>query len=273
MVVVMNKFYRKASTFLCGAAVALVASVGVSGSALADGNAKALDEKAVIEILRAEIARDPTFIFEALNSHMAKQQAMEQRKLDEQAVKARQEMAESDGRPFVGAKDASVELVYFFDTNCGYCKRLEPVIARIVEENGDVRVSHREIPILSESSRSAAVASHVVWQMFPDKYEAIHESFMGHQGPLDDDVIGKKLVEVLGSDDAEKVMSEALNADSDIMKSAVEFLEDNLALAQRAGVTGTPFVYVLQGDVMMRGAGDDAYQKLMGYINDGRNKQ
>src|SRR5690606_33504175 len=132
------------------------------------------------------------------------------------------------------------------------------------------RVSHREIPILSESSRSAALLANIVWQMFPDKYSVFHEALIDNQGALSDEIIEVKLTEVLGATDAVSVLQEASNINSDFVKKATEMVQENLALAEKAGITGTPFVYVLQSDGLLRGAGEDAYDQLMTFIEAGR---
>lgn len=235
-------------------------------------DAPVLDRAAVIEILREEIKRDPGFVLDAINQYVQDQQVAERQKQDGMAVLVRDELAASADRPFVGSEKAAVELVYFYDVNCGYCKRLDPSLRKIVEENGDVRISHREIPILAESSRSAALISHIVWQMYPKKYGEFHDSLMANQGALSDDVIEMKLTQVVGASEAIAVLDEAANANSEIAKKAKKQVQENLDLATKAGVTGTPFVYILKTDDMMRGAGENAFSQLVDMIAAARAK-
>lgn len=231
-----------------------------------------LDRAAVVEILREEIARDPGFLLDAINKHVEQQQVLERQKQDSLAVLVKDELAVSAGRPYVGAENAAVELVYFYDVNCGYCKRLDPSLQRIVAQNKDIRISHREIPILAESSKSAALMSHIVWQLYPKKYAEFHDELMGNQGALTDDVIEVKLSKILGATDAMKVLEEASNPASEVAKKAQSQIQENLELASKAGVTGTPFVYVLQTDALMRGAGENAYDQLQEFISAARKK-
>lgn len=249
----------------------VVASALLSLGSFAHAEGNVLDEKAVIAIIRAEIARDPAFILDALNKHVEQQQVAERQNQDNKAVLARDDLADTDGRPFTGVERPSVELVYFFDVNCGYCKKLDPAIKKIVEENKDIRVSHREIPILAESSKTAALLSNIVWQMFPEKYDTFHNLLMANKGGLSNEIIEMKLTEALGAVSAVSVLGEASNKNSKIVQLANKSVQDNLSLATKAGITGTPFVYVLQNDTMMRGAGDDAYEQLAGLIKNARN--
>lgn len=225
-----------------------------------------LSEKDVISIIRAEIERDPGFILDALNKHVEQQQIADRQNQDNKALLARADLANTNGKPFVGAEKPVVELVYFFDVNCGYCKKLDPAMKKIIEENSDIRVTHREIPILADSSKTAALLSNMVWQMFPDKYETFHDLLMSNKGGLSNDIIEMKLTEAVGVSNAVTILGEASKKDSEIVSKANKSVQDNLNLATKAGVTGTPFVYLLQNDTLMRGAGDDAYNQLAALI-------
>jgi protein-disulfide isomerase len=230
-----------------------------------------LSEKDVVSIIRAEIERDPGFILDVLNKHVEQQQVADRQNQDNKALLARADFADTSGKPFVGAEKPIVELVYFFDVNCGYCKKLDPAMKKIIEANSDIRVTHREIPILAESSKTAALLSNMVWQMFPDKYEAFHDLLMNNKGGLSNEIIEMKLTEAIGVTNAVALLGEASKKDSEIVSKANKSVQDNLNLATKAGVTGTPFVYLLQNDTLMRGAGDDAYNQLAALILKARN--
>jgi protein-disulfide isomerase len=80
-----------------------------------------------------------------------------------------------------------------------------------------------------------------------------------------------KLTEAIGVTNAVALLGEASKKDSEIVSKANKSVQDNLNLATKAGVTGTPFVYLLQNDTLMRGAGDDAYNQLAALILKARN--
>lgn len=231
---------------------------------------RAVGEDEIRRIVRDEMAKNPRLLLDTIEAYMREQQAAEARKADEQAIARKAEIADTAGRPHWGNPEGAVEIVYFFDVNCGYCKRLEPSLRRVVEENPDVRVSMREMPILAPSSFFGAMMGGLVWKRRPDAYLSFHESLMSHQGTLSDDDVRALLAEAVGAEEAKAIEAAAdLNA-SDEGREVNNLIQENLSLARLAGITGTPFVYVLQGDGLMRGAGADAYEQLTSLVERAR---
>lgn len=63
------------------------------------------------------------------------------------------------GFPYEGPPDAPVTMLVFSDYACGVCRKVEPWWRAAVREAGDVRVVHRDWPILGPASvRAARVA-------------------------------------------------------------------------------------------------------------------
>lgn len=229
--------------------------------------AGALTEERVREIIREEIAANPRVVLDSVEAYMKEQQAAEVLAVNERTVAQKARIAETEGLPYSGNPDGTIEIVYFFDVNCGYCKRLDPSIKRVVSENPDVRVYHREIPILAPSSRMAAFLEGLVWEIHPDAYHRFHDLLMAHGGSMSDADVVAKLAQAVGQEEADRLLGMAGNAVSDpTAKKVNDRIQGNLALAESAGITGTPFVYVLNGDGIMRGAGEDAYEQLSGLV-------
>jgi protein-disulfide isomerase len=63
------------------------------------------------------------------------------------------------GSAWAGAEDADVVLVEFFDYACGFCRRANPDVERLLKEDGRLKVVWRELPVLGPASEAAAVAS------------------------------------------------------------------------------------------------------------------
>jgi protein-disulfide isomerase len=81
------------------------------------------------------------------------------------------------GTPPVGAKDADVILVEFFDYNCPFCKKLAPALQALLRADPKVALLYKDWPILSEVSRYAARAALAAgWQ---GKYLSAHDILMG----------------------------------------------------------------------------------------------
>tara|TARA_R110000868_G_scaffold218576_1_gene468941 strand:- start:85456 stop:86169 length:714 start_codon:yes stop_codon:yes gene_type:complete len=65
----------------------------------------------------------------------------------------------SEHTPVFGNKDAKVTLIEFSDFRCGYCHKVQETISQLREKyEGKVRFAFKNMPILTEESRQAALA-------------------------------------------------------------------------------------------------------------------
>lgn len=65
-------------------------------------------------------------------------------------------LLEAPGFPAEGSGNARVTMLVFSDYACGVCRQVEPWWRAAVREAGDVRVVHRDWPILGPASLAAA---------------------------------------------------------------------------------------------------------------------
>jgi protein-disulfide isomerase len=80
------------------------------------------------------------------------------------------------GTPRAGAADPDVIIVMYADYNCGYCKRMEPVLVSALKADRRLAVIHKEWPIFGDVSEHAArVALAATYQ---GRYDAVHRAFM-----------------------------------------------------------------------------------------------
>jgi len=76
----------------------------------------------------------------------------------------------------VGAVDADVTIVEYFDYNCPYCKKMAPVLEAILTDDHHVRVVYKDWPILGPMSVYAAKAALAAqWQ---HKYRVAHDALI-----------------------------------------------------------------------------------------------
>lgn len=80
--------------------------------------------------------------------------------------------------PRIGAKQAKLTLVNFTDYNCPYCKRLDPMLEKIVQKYPDVAVIIKPLPFKGESSELSARTALTTWRKFPEQFIALHENLM-----------------------------------------------------------------------------------------------
>lgn len=128
--------------------VAGALAVALGAGLLTGGNDRARTE----EIVRAYILDHPEILPEA----MSRLQARESGK----AVAASRAAFETPyAGAWAGAADADVVLVEFFDYACGFCRKSNADIDRLLAEDRKLKVVWRELPVLGQDSVNAAQAS------------------------------------------------------------------------------------------------------------------
>ncbi|MBC6497562.1 MAG: DsbA family protein [Alphaproteobacteria bacterium GM7ARS4] len=160
----------------------------------------------------------------------------------------------------MGNPEGRFTIVEFSDYNCGYCRIAHPVLLRLVEEDKDIHLVYRDLPIVGgdvswEATRVALAA---------DKQglaAALTNTLYEHQGRVDKDV-AIATAQALGAD-IERLGEDA-NA-SDVNAS----LAVTYALRQRLRIASTPtFIF---GDTVVRGA--IQYEDAKQLVNQLRNEQ
>ncbi len=143
------------------------------------------------------------------------------------------------GSAFAGNPKGDVTLVEYYDYNCGYCRASLPAIRQLIAEDPKLRVVFRELPILAESSRSAARISLVAAAQ--GKFNAFHDAL--YAGGRVSDASIAAAAKTAGVD-VSRLAALAPRIDAEIAR--------NLETAARLGVTGTPSWVV--GDRVLSGA-------------------
>lgn len=225
-------------------APALATSLALPAAAL-DLNEMTPEERAQFRAeVRAYLMDNPEVIMEAV-------ELLQQREADQQAqsdlalVAANADEIFNDGYSWVGGNpDGDVVLVEFLDYRCGYCKRAHNEVARLLEEDGNIKLIVKEFPILGEQSLLAsrwAVATKQV--AGDDSYKAMADALMTLNGEVTLPAL-RRLASTFGLD------ADAIEARMD-SEDVTQEIADTRALAQRLQISGTP-TFVLQ-DELLRG--------------------
>jgi protein-disulfide isomerase len=85
-------------------------------------------------------------------------------------------MLAAPGTEPVGAADADVTIVEYFDYNCPYCKKMAPVLEGLLKEDHHVRIVYKDWPILGDISVYAAKA--VLAAQWQHKYRIAHDALI-----------------------------------------------------------------------------------------------
>jgi protein-disulfide isomerase len=151
---------------------------------------------------------------------------------------------------WAGAADGDVVLVEFFDYACGYCRKSNADVDRLLREDPKLKVVWREWPVLGADSEAAARASLAAAQAgrFKPFYDTLFAT--GRPGP---EAIGKARAAAGLSGDLP-----AAEADRELAR--------NFQLARNLEATGTPTFVV--GDQIFQGA--VGYEALRDAVKEAR---
>jgi protein-disulfide isomerase len=79
--------------------------------------------------------------------------------------------------PVAGNADGDVTIVEYFDYNCPYCRKVEPELRQVVQDDGKVKLVYKDWPVLGPVSIAAARMA--LAAKYQDKYVAAHDALMG----------------------------------------------------------------------------------------------
>jgi protein-disulfide isomerase len=84
--------------------------------------------------------------------------------------------------PVVGNVEGDINIVEYFDYQCPYCRKIEPELRQVVQDDGKVRLVWKDWPILGPIS---VVASRMALATkYQDKYRQAHEALIGVNSKL-----------------------------------------------------------------------------------------
>jgi protein-disulfide isomerase len=149
----------------------------------------------------------------------------------------------------VGNAKGGATLVEFFDYNCHYCKGALPDIARLMQEDPNLKVVLKDFPVLGPGSIEAArVASAVRNQLSGDKFWQFHQKLLSTHGP-----VGKAEALAVARDLG--VDMDQLNKDmaSPDVRTGIE---EVMHMADSLQINGTPS-FVIGQDVVVGAVGYD----------------
>ncbi len=223
---------------------ALLLLVTMTAAAWAGSSLTPAQEKDVRNLIRQVLEENPEIVIDAIRAEQAKQQAIGETRAREALATNRDQLEHDPASPVGGDKNGDVTIVEFFDYNCGYCKRVLPVLQDFMKADPKVRIVFKEFPILGPQSVVASRAALAAWHMDEAKYLSFHSALMESKGSLPTDRI-MKLATDNGIDPS--ALASAMET-----PAIDEALANNRALARQLGISGTPAFVI--GDKLIPGA-------------------
>ncbi len=134
--------------------------------------------------------------------------------------------------PATGNAEGDITIVEYFDYQCPYCRKIEPELRQVVQDDGKVRLVSKDWPILGPVSVIAARMA--LASKFQQKYVQAHEALIGVNSKLTEPRI-RELLAGAGIDVDRVTRDLATNA-----KAIDAILARNNDQATAFGFKGTP---------------------------------
>ena len=134
--------------------------------------------------------------------------------------------------PVAGNANGDITIVEYFDYQCPYCRKVEPELGQVVQDDGKVRWVQKDWPILGPIS--VVAARMVLASKYQDKYLQAHQALIGVNSKLTEPRI-RELLANAGIDVDRVGRDLATNA-----KAIDAILARNSDQATAFGFRGTP---------------------------------
>ncbi|MDP1753479.1 MAG: DsbA family protein [Reyranella sp.] len=202
--------------------------------------------------IRDYLVANPEVLVEAMQEFERRQDSQRDSVAQKAISQHKVELLSDPESPSSGNATGDVVIVDFNDYQCPYCKRAHQALKSVVSADGKVKVVYKDLPILGEPSRIAALAAMAAVKQ--GKHLALHNALMEFSGKLDRD----RILEIAASVGLDVAL---LQKDMEDPKFK-QLIERNMALAGALGVRGTPAFVI--GDQFVPGAIDaDALKQLI----------
>jgi len=152
----------------------------------------------------------------------------------------------------LGNPNGKIEVVEFFDYNCGFCKHALPDMVKLIDTNHELKFVLKEFPVLGEGSVEAARVAVAARMQDPKKYMEFHQKLLGGRGAADK----ARALAV-----AKEVGYDMARIQRDVASEEVSTtIAEDMKLADALGVNGTPS-YVVGEELVVGAVGFDELKK------------
>ena len=187
-------------------------------------------KNAVEKIVRDYLIGNPKVLIE-VSQALQVEQRTEMMARAKTAIKANRSELFTENHSVAGNSKGDVTLVEFFDYRCLHCKRMSSIMKEITDSDKNLKVVYKPLPIFGSSSSNAAKAALAAAKQ--NKFKAFHQAMFDAKSSA----FSKKQVLTI----ARKAGLNLIQFKKDLRNPELDkTLTNNVKLAQKIGVTGTP---------------------------------
>ena len=233
---------------LLGLITAAAVLAFVAGPATSAGSLTETQKKEVEAVIQDYLLKNPEIISKAIDALQARQREAEEKASKAALIANRSQLFKDATSPVGGNPNGDITVIEFFDYRCGVCKRVHPIVARLIKDDPNIRRVYKEWPILGPDSVLAARAA--LASRKQGKYFVFHNAMM-------EALISGKAEGVAASimTIAKRVGLDTTQLTRDMGSPEINgILQRNFALAEALKLNGTPS-FVIE-DTLLKGGRD-----------------
>ncbi len=193
------------------------------------------------KLVRETLLEQPEILREAIVKLEEKDQLAQQQQFADQLKQQSAQLFANHTDGVMGNPKGKIEMVYFTDYNCPYCRRLNKTLNEVFESEPELKVIVKDIGILGPDSVQAARLALAAAQEAPRQYEELHQALMSQQR-----VQTAALATIA---DKAGLDAKALQKKAD-SKDIADKLNQNLSLFRSLGLNGTPALVFPDGTLI-----------------------
>ena len=235
-------------------------------SAESDGTA----QSDMVEAVKDVLEEHPKLIYDALVRY---RQQVDSR-IEQEASKAvsehyQQVFMETDNAFVEGARSPGIQIVEFFDFNCGHCRTMVPVMAEVLKNNPDVQLISRPLALFGAGSQYAAEVAFAAYSLGENEYEKVTVAFSREKKILDKAKVNSILKDLGLGERIHKVLKDSTKPS--------EMVKENQKLSEDLKVMATPMYYLAKpgrADSILVSPGfkpEDAFNELINGVRNSDN--
>ncbi len=229
---------------LLGLITAAAVLAFVAGPATSAGSLTETQKKEVEAVIQDYLLKNPEIISKAIDALQARQREAEEKASKAALIANRSQLFKDATSPVGGNPNGDITVIEFFDYRCGVCKRVHPIVARLIKDDPNIRRVYKEWPILGPDSVLAARAA--LASRKQGKYFVFHNAMMEARARLN-----RASIMTI----AKRVGLDTTQLTRDMGSPEINgILQRNFALAEALKLNGTPS-FVIE-DTLLKGGRD-----------------
>lgn len=190
--------------------------------------------KDIKKIIHDYLVKNPEVLIEASNALHKKEKARMEKAALSMIRNNIESLFNDPNSPVIGNTKGKIQMVEFFDYQCGHCKVMNPIIAATLKNNPNIKMIFKELPIFGGASHYAAEAALASTKQ--GKYYKFHNALFTAKSPLNSASI-LRIAKKIGLNVAK--LKKAISA-----PWVNQEIRNNFALAAELKLIGTPALVI-----------------------------